>query len=513
MRVDRKFGTGRAQAGSALLIAIFALLLISVVGIALLLSTGTDTALAGNYRTSTAAYYAAVAGLEEARGRLMLNNPDFLNRGNAYPGLFTAGAPTFGTSDVIYILNPVNGETVNPTDLSNPATYPDTEYVSEFPSGLGSATVRTIPSVSSSPLANPPLPGPLFKWVRINAISEQSLKMDVDGDHDATSTVPLYYNGNGLNVSSTGNQALELTALAVLPTGSTKILQYVVAAPAIVSPVVGVNFPSALTLIGNNVFFQGPSAGFVISGQDQINMTGCTASGSLADAIGYTNSAPGDTSRANILAGATPPSNYQGAPLLPGPPQAPSTQSIGDVSASLPANWQTVSGLQQIVQNITNNADVVINGNATGNQISALAAAAVAGQNSGPNPNPARTPMTIVVNGNLDLNAWHNTGYGLLLVTGTLYYDPDASWEGIVLVIGQGNFVSSSVGNGGIDGEVVVAQTLDRSGNLLSSLGSASYRQTGGNNSGRGINYSSCLVQSAQSVLPYKVLSFREIPQ
>jgi hypothetical protein len=172
-----------------------------------------------------------------------------------------------------------------------------------------------------------------------------------------------------------------------------------------------------------------------------------------------------------------------------------------------------VSGLDSIVQNITNNADVVIAGPADGNDISSQASPSVTGQYAGPNPTPAPLPMTIVVNGDLDLTSWHHTGNGLLLVTGTLTYDPDASWEGVVLVIGQGKFVSNKGGDGGIDGALFIAQTRDSSGNLLSTLGPALFSQTGGGHSGRGINYSSCLVQAAQSILPYKVLSFREIPQ
>src|SRR5256886_16360630 len=65
----------RTDEGIALLISIFVLLLISVVGIALIVSSGTESALAGNYRSSTGVYYAALAGLEEARGRLLAKNP------------------------------------------------------------------------------------------------------------------------------------------------------------------------------------------------------------------------------------------------------------------------------------------------------------------------------------------------------------------------------------------------------------------------------------------------------
>src|SRR6266850_4486073 len=69
----------RREAGIALLISIFVLLLISVVAIALIVSSGTESALAGNYRSSTGVYYAALAGLEEARGRLVVKNPNSFN--------------------------------------------------------------------------------------------------------------------------------------------------------------------------------------------------------------------------------------------------------------------------------------------------------------------------------------------------------------------------------------------------------------------------------------------------
>jgi len=131
----------------------------------------------------------------------------------------------------------------------------------------------------------------------------------------------------------------------------------------------------------------------------------------------------------------------------------------------------------------------------------------------------ALNPVTVVINGDLDLNAWHHTGYGLLLVTGTLFYDPDATWEGIVLVIGKGNFVSIKSGVGSIDGAVFLAQTRDASGALLTNLGAASFSQTGGANSGRGISYNSCWIHGtgtapgAQGPLNYKIISFREVTQ
>jgi hypothetical protein len=504
MKGHRQFIESRRERGVALLIAIFALLLVSVVAIALIVTSGTDTALASNYRTSASAYYASLAGLEEARGRLLGTNA------NPIP----LPASPMGLSQVVYIINPLNGETVAPENTSNPATYPDNEYKQEFGVDVSGRIVTKYTSVS--PAA--PMPGPLFKWARINAVTEQTLGngttgVDVNGDGSVDSVTPLFYDPANMNAlrnamvpglietiapPATALQALEITSYSVLPNGSQKMLQYVVR-PLVEFPTLNAQgFNAALTLAGFNVDFTGPGPSattFFIQGQDQ-----CGGTGVIMPAIGYTSNVAGDSSQANILAGAKPASNYLGDPLTTGPPPAPSTApaSIQYVGNKINLNWSTPSGLEAIVQDITASADAVISGPAS--------------PGSFPSGMSAGHPMTIVVNGDLDLNGWHNTGYGLLLVTGTLKYDPDATWKGVVLVIGQGNFVSTRGGSGEIDGAVFLAKTRDSANNPLSTLGAASFSQTGGSNSGQGIYYNSCLVRSAVGPITYKVISFREIP-
>jgi hypothetical protein len=500
----------RRERGVAMLIAIFALLLISVVAIALIVSSGTDTALASNYRSSSSAYYASLAGIEEARGRLRATdaNPIVLP------------ATPMDLTQVVYIINPLNGEAVAPQNTSNPTTYPDTEYKQEFGVDVSARTVTTFNSVS----AVAGLPGPLYKWVRINAVTEKSLGngptgntpigVDVNGDGSIDTVTPLFYDPANLNVSGnamapglieaavppvTALQALEITSYAVLPNGSQKMLQYVVRPLVEFSNLNSRTFSAALTLAGNSVTFTGPqTSGFIISGQDP-----CPNANAMLPAIGYasTDSAGNAASSSNITTSATPTSNYIGSSIVSSPPPPPpaSPGSIVNVSSALNLNWLTPSGLDAVVQDITNGADAVINGPAT--------------PSSFPSGMSASHNMTIVVNGDLDLNGWHNTGYGLLLVTGTLKYDPDASWQGLVLVIGQGNFVSTKGGNGEIDGAVFIAKTKDAAGNPLNSLGPSSFSQTGnGSNLGNGIRYNSCYVTSAMGPITYKVVSFREIP-
>src|SRR5437764_13517793 len=168
----------RTDEGIALLISIFVLLLISVVAIALVVSSGTESALAGNYRSSTGVYYAALSGLEEARGRLLSKNPDSFT--TTAPGFLPSPGITLAIGSVAYVLNPA------PTELAANilTTYPDTEYDNEFGGGsLAGATVTTTNSVwNRTPLNGLNIPGPLYKWARINAVSEKSLNIDVDAE-------------------------------------------------------------------------------------------------------------------------------------------------------------------------------------------------------------------------------------------------------------------------------------------------------------------------------------------
>jgi hypothetical protein len=523
MRKKRQNWGRKAESGVALLIAIFALLLISVVAIALVVSSGTDAALGGNYRTSTGAYFAGVAGLEEARGRLLWKNPDYLNKTNAFPTLLAPnGLPTWGLTQVLYITNPSGGETVNPLS-ANPADYPDTEYATEFTWGLGGANVQTVGSVSG---ATGPLPGPSYKWVRITAATEKSLNMDVNGDGTLDPATVLSYNPAHVNPSNAtqplpslvsgtefpqppnffpppaGAQALEITALAVLPSGSRRLVQYVVA-PVVISPgVTGTDFPAALTIAGPGSTYQfSGTPAYKIDGRDACSSTTPQAS---VEAIGYTDPAFYGATYPQVLPGK---SNYPGYPLVPsGPPPPtymPTTPSISNAPSVLQQSWQNPAALEAVMQNITNSADVVLTGSMTGADISSHA------------PTMSNSnPMTIVVNGDLNLSGLTNPGFGLLLVTGRLTSDPRVTWNGIVLVIGQGNFSYSAgiTGSGGFQGAILVAKTRDNSGNVLggTQLGAASFTSTG-TGTNQGIQYNSCVARSAQGPLAYKVLSFREI--
>jgi hypothetical protein len=506
----------RSERGIALLIAIFVLLLISVVAIALLVSSGTETALGANYRSSSTVYYAALAGLEEARGRLLPKNPNYFTASVISP---TTALPLHQT---IYVINRLPSETIAPWDSSN--LYYDTEYQSEFGIAASSATWQSVYSVWDNNAQG--IPGPLFKWVRITAATEQSLYLDVDSDGSYDTSTLIYY--DPAQVDSSGNampsliktssppptavQVLQLTAMSY-SNGSKKILQYLVAPSQLNLNAPFPNLPAALTVAGNNVgnnasfpFSVPNSALFLMNGTDQFSAGSCVPGPTPVTAIGYTNNSGGDTSRSTIstaLATGGYAGNYIGTGSAPGPPPTPSLNPVGPLLAT---NLQTVGGLETLVQTITKNADVVVSGPAT--------------QSAMPAAMSPTNPMTVVVNGDLTFNGWHATGYGILLVTGQFTFDPDASWDGIVLVIGKGVMYAHQGGAGRFHGAVFLATTVDSSNNPLppytaglpTPLGSPTFDFTSTAGS-YGIYYSSCLVKYAQTPFRYQILSFHEIPQ
>jgi hypothetical protein len=509
MNAGRQIRVKTGEKGIALLISIFILLLISVVAIALVISSGTERAIAGNYRSSTGVYYAALAGLEEVRSRLLPKNPAYF--GNTSPGFLPTPPIPLAVGTPVYVLNPLATENVAPWDSTS--TYPDTEYNQEFLSSsltLPNPSPSTFSVWNTGPLNGFSFPGPLYKWVRINAVSEQSMNLLVAPYNSGSldSTTPVFYDGSQLNISGNGSQVLELTALAALPDGSQKLVQYLVAPLPLTLP----PFPAALTLAGSVVStvvgFTAPAsnAGFYISGVDQ----DCSGSptGSKVPAIGVFDSSDvpvvtnGGTVNGVHFTGI--PSAYR--PNYTGNLTSPDVDSSGIAAAF--GSMQTPAGLDAVVQTIIQNADAILSTSGAPASLSNLISSGAMSSTS---------PLTVVVNGDLDLTGWHNTGYGLLLVTGNLTYDPDASWSGIVMVVGQGTVIGSRAGSGIFNGAMLVARTRDTSGNLLSGsfLGYSyvDFNHNGSSMGGQGIRYSNCWIQKSRPSAGYKILSFHEISQ
>jgi hypothetical protein len=489
-----------SEQGVALLVAMISLLLISAVAVAMIVASGTEGALNGNYRSSSSSYYAGLAGLEEARGRMLAGNP------NPIVVNFAAA------NQVQYIVNP----TVAAGEGNVLTIYPDTEYDKEFGSGklVAANHLGNIDSI----FKNTAIPGPMYKWVRLNPVTEKALNMDVDHDNAAPDqTGMLYYETAnnppslvvvpaGTAPSSSAYQVTEITALAALPNGSQKIVQYLVT-----PQVFNLNFPSALTLAGTVGNFQGAnSKPYQVNGNDGSGnppaIAGCNPNqgAQFGIGVGAGLDTAGTATNLNYVTGQLPrPANYIGSN---GPP------STG--TPPLNSTLSSTAALDQLVLDIKNNADVVMQpypplGQNANNSGTIYNFGQSATNYTWPSDMSPTNPKVVYVDGSFDLGP--NTGYGLLVVTGNFHYHGNSGWKGIILVVGDGTttFDGQGGGNGEFDGAVFVATTRDANGNQLANMGSVNFDISGGG--GNGIYYNSCWIKQVNQPPTYKVLSFREI--
>jgi Tfp pilus assembly protein PilX len=108
---------------------------------------------------------------------------------------------------------------------------------------------------------------------------------------------------------------------------------------------------------------------------------------------------------------------------------------------------QSVAGLESLANSITRNATDVYASGALSNVGS-----------------PANYRV-VVASGNLDLGS--GTGYGLLLVRGELHIVGNVTWNGLIVVIGQGMMQTDSGRTATINGGLFLARTQAPDGSLL----------------------------------------------
>jgi hypothetical protein len=171
----------KSERGIALIIVLFATLLLTVIGLGMMYSTNMETAINHNYRDSQVALYAALAGLQEARQRIK------------YPYDITPPTqlPSTTAANIIYIVS--DASTVKPWDPTN--AFFDTELCQENVLGLtgthgvpctttasGTAWYQVFDNSQSS--AGPwNLAHPLdWKWTRIQLKGNNNTPVAVNGD-------------------------------------------------------------------------------------------------------------------------------------------------------------------------------------------------------------------------------------------------------------------------------------------------------------------------------------------
>ena len=167
----------QSECGAALVLALFALLLLSAIGFFMYMASGTEHNIDSNYGSSLGAYYAARSGLEEVRDRVKYPSTPNPAAGGLSDLLPTdvAGNP----NGVLYILHPANGEVVDPTDLTS--KYFDDQLCHDYNSGaVPGVKCATVPTAAGWMATQPgmsPNSGSLtYKWVRVNMKTNRTMQ-------------------------------------------------------------------------------------------------------------------------------------------------------------------------------------------------------------------------------------------------------------------------------------------------------------------------------------------------
>src|SRR5215470_5057382 len=179
-----KARTKKQEGGVALFFSIFALMLLMAIGAALIFSATTETSVNFNYRNEQIAYFAAKAGIEEARARMMPTDPSslYVVGDNTHPLLdpLQVTAPSDTNHYMIYYIvnNGSAANSVQPWSAGN--TYADDELCHDGYTLNGQTAVP--PGVRCTPAdlaansyvsynSNLPFSGTsgaiAYKWVRI----------------------------------------------------------------------------------------------------------------------------------------------------------------------------------------------------------------------------------------------------------------------------------------------------------------------------------------------------------
>src|SRR5260370_784454 len=264
---------------------------------------------------------------------------------------------------VLDILNPTGSETVAPWSTSNP--YFDEEICKEVDCSGGQVPPTTgwyktpVSTASTTYAANPVLSN---KWARITVKINKSASgwsggtqnfMYVDGK---SANANYYVCWNGTNevaqpaACSASTRVYVLTALAVTPSGTRRMLQYELTQDSL-----NLSFGAALTLDGTGDSMTGPSSNqYHMDGADHAGCGGA-ATQPARPAIGV----PNTSDIAPVVAGLPSifQSHYTGSGTAP---------DVENISATMPTNQQSVSSLHNLLATIKGNATQVLTGNQSG---------------------------------------------------------------------------------------------------------------------------------------------------
>jgi Tfp pilus assembly protein PilX len=472
------YARSRNDQGIALLVSLFALVILSLIGLALMTTASTEVLINDNFKRSRVAYYAAESGAEEARLRL-----SSASGANRIDTLFSDGT---ASTMVVYIRRDA---TIDPTNNSSSNPFYDPEYNSikvRDSSGSLTTTTSTLSGQTATYRTSTITSNVPFAWVKVTRKTELLAGQAVDnvagnqsdavhfGPLTATNVISQYVRDavNALtHHAAKSNPVYLVTAMGLDAAGSQrKILTELTIPPPI-------NTTAAIDSFQNVDF----SGNLSISGIDECNPTNKVYGVSSNGTIGSPN--PSQT-----VIGQDPP-----PPALPlSPSLCPGCPFNYDVPRLI--NWLKNSGPFEPVNSTGTNVSC------SGSPVSCSGSDVVLG--TPPNLPPPLTPTNTpelkyyYSPGNLSITSNNSNGYGILLVDGDVTFHGGVYFEGIIIVKGTFNFAGGGGNTINIRGAVIAGESIiDTTSDLGGSIE---------------VQYNSCSIANAFMQMPMTVITFKD---
>jgi hypothetical protein len=470
------------ESGAALLIALLALSLFSLLGLFISLNATTSVVISDNYESQIQATYAAMAGIHHAR--VLLRGLDLNDVLKGPDGAYDASAAYVSEAKSYGFRNPLSLLVAQALNIADPAAdvaanSDDGVISTGFFSGTGGTAL--IPITGISQLApNPYGPGMIVTsryFVKVTDNNGETSEIAGDPNDNP------FIDGDGIVIVRSLGIAKTITS----ETGSTKRCNSAVVFEARYKRLSTWDLGPALVVLGDDV-----DADF--SGAYEI-------SGESFPGIGTVDTVSGDAALPDqIIREAAAGSGEITGGGTPNP-------SVRDITGQIRSSRDQLlllnpgylrdfvdSRAPQMADSIYNGDQLWLDGSAPN-----LGAYDV----SKPWNAPEQDPKITVVRGNLQVNGGLSGG-GLLIVTGNLQVSGPFRYNGLILLIGSGRAVFAGPGVD-IEGAVLVANLIDRNGAIAFGTPGISI----GGNSRLSSNRNA--VRMAVGLIPPSQISFREI--
>ncbi len=235
---------------------------------------------------------------------------------------------------------------------------------------------------------------------------------------------------------------------------------------------------------------------FALGDSNVTSTSGADFSGTPTTLSAYAVSNGDFNTTNNVIDGCNP----DGSNCGNGPNVTPNNPSILDGS-NTPSFLESVMKARQFMYGTEGMMQMAINqGRYFTDGASATSSAAGLGAN---NPDGVLT----FVDGNFTLGPGNPTGQGTLIVTGKLTLDGSFNWNGVIMVLGEGDVLRSGGGHGNIYGAMFVAK-FTKTGADTDQFQAPIFNTNGGGSSN--IQYSSTAVDMAKAAGGHSIKGVRE---